>query len=141
MLSLLQSILLWRNQVKQKQNLHPQKFPSIDFYVTVTVVHFYLNKLGKGETKTSLKISFHSRFMFWFKKQVKRNWTDLLLLVVVDNVLVSGAGLGEGVQLVHVVHVAPQFTQLLRNLKVGKVFSCQPNEKNNQTLLHVIPSD
>jgi len=34
--------------------------------------------------------------------------TLLLQLVVVDDVLVGGATLGECVQLVHVVHVAPQ---------------------------------
>lgn len=46
----------------------------------------------------------------------------LLLLVVIDDVLVGWAGLCEGVKVVHVEHVSPQVLQLLRDLKVGKIF-------------------
>jgi len=38
--------------------------------------------------------------------------THLLQLVVIDNVLVGRARLCEGVQLVHVIHVAPQGRQV-----------------------------
>lgn len=38
--------------------------------------------------------------------------THLLQFVVINNVLVGGTGLGEGVQLVHVVHVSPQRRQV-----------------------------
>jgi hypothetical protein len=49
----------------------------------------------------------------------------LLQLVVVDDVLVGRAALGESIQLVHVIHVAPQAAELWRNLKVHKVLSCK----------------
>ncbi|CAN7988750.1 unnamed protein product, partial [Ixodes hexagonus] len=44
----------------------------------------------------------------------------LLQLVVVDDVLVGRARLGEGVQLVHVAHVAPHGRQAVWDLKVRK---------------------
>lgn len=49
----------------------------------------------------------------------------LLQLVVVDDVLVGWAALGESIQLVHVIHVAPQAAELWRNLKVHEVLSCK----------------
>lgn len=45
----------------------------------------------------------------------------LLQLVVVDDVLVGGTALREGVQLVHVVHVAPEGRQLLGDVEVDEV--------------------
>ncbi len=44
---------------------------------------------------------------------------------MVDDVLIGWTGLGEGIQVVHVVHVAPQVRQIGRNVKVHKVFSCR----------------
>lgn len=48
----------------------------------------------------------------------------LLQLVVVDDVLVGRARLGERVQLVHVAHVAPDGRQRPRDLKFRKVLAC-----------------
>lgn len=50
--------------------------------------------------------------------------TDLLLFIMVDDVLVSWAALGERVQLVHMQHVTPQVPQVGRHLKVHEVFTC-----------------
>ncbi|CAN7982173.1 unnamed protein product [Ixodes pacificus] len=44
----------------------------------------------------------------------------LLQLVVVDDVLIGRAGLGEGIQLVHVPHVVPHRRQAARYLEVRK---------------------
>ena len=43
-----------------------------------------------------------------------------LVLVDVDNVLVRGVGLGEGVQLVHLPDVGPQVNQASRDLKLAE---------------------
>jgi hypothetical protein len=42
----------------------------------------------------------------------------LLQLVMVDDVLVSWAALGESIQLVHMVHVPPQVCQLHWDIEV-----------------------
>jgi hypothetical protein len=42
----------------------------------------------------------------------------LLQLVMVDDVLVSWAALGKRIQLVHMVHIAPQVCQLHRDIEV-----------------------
>lgn len=49
--------------------------------------------------------------------------TDLLQLVVVDDILVSRTTLCESIQLVHVIHVTPQILHLRRNLKLTEVFA------------------
>lgn len=54
----------------------------------------------------------------------------LLQLVVVDDVLVCWAALGESIQLVHVIHVAPQAVELGRDLKVHEVLSCKYRPKS-----------
>lgn len=43
-----------------------------------------------------------------------------LVLVDVDDVLVGGVGLGEGVQLVHLPDVGPQVDQASRDLKLAE---------------------
>lgn len=45
---------------------------------------------------------------------------------MVDDVLICRAALSERVQLVHVVHVAPQCRQLLRNIKVDEILRRYP---------------
>lgn len=51
----------------------------------------------------------------------------LLQFVVVDDVLIGGTGLREGVQLVHMVHVSPQGRQVFWYLKVDKVLAGHPD--------------
>lgn len=51
----------------------------------------------------------------------------LLQFVVVDDILVGGTGLREGVQLVHMVHVSPQGRQVFWYLKVDKVLAGHPD--------------
>ena len=45
----------------------------------------------------------------------------LLQFVMVYDVLICGTGLGKGIQMVHVVHVAPETGQVGGNVKVHKV--------------------
>lgn len=44
---------------------------------------------------------------------------------MVDDILVSWAGLCEGIKVVHVVHVPPQVLHLLWDVKVREVLTCQ----------------
>lgn len=49
--------------------------------------------------------------------------THLLQLIVIDDVLVGGTALEEGVEPVHVVHVPPQVHHALRYLEVREVLA------------------
>lgn len=75
------------------------------------VLHFRIKQILEQEINEDLIL--HS------------NITHLLLLVVVDDVLVSRAGLCEGVKVVHMEHVPPQVLQLLGDVKVSKIFPCK----------------
>lgn len=62
-----------------------------------------------------------------FQLLVLLHLQHLLQFVVVDDVLIGGTGLREGVQLVHMVHVSPQGRQVFWYLKVDKVLAGHPD--------------
>lgn len=62
-----------------------------------------------------------------FQLLVLLHLQHLLQFVVVDDVLIGGTGLREGVQLIHMVHVSPQGRQMFWYLKVDKVLAGHPD--------------
>lgn len=51
----------------------------------------------------------------------------LLKLIVVDDVLISGTTLREGVQLIHMVHVAPEGGQFSGDVEIHEVLGGDAN--------------
>lgn len=62
-----------------------------------------------------------------FQLLVLLHFQHLLQFIVVDDVLIGGTGLREGVQLVHMVHVSPQGRQVFWYLKIDKVLAGHPD--------------